>query len=283
MKYFGQQFSHHGELIQGIFIENGESKKALITLKSNQWKSLASYETQGPDGLEIFPSHKVKALNAARLACAKLSIPAKGTVIIVESPPEQIGLGSSTADILAVIYAIEGSAGKHLSQEEVLFIASQSETGTDSVMYKNAVLFDFKNRVVIEDFKKPLPSFFIAGFNADKKGGVFYFPANYPMLSEEDAARYDSMRKRLRSAINSSDRKELASLATESAYIRQKYAPKPNWNEILELHEESRALGIQIAHSGMVVGLMFADKQSAEKAKELASRHGFSPWVCEVG
>lgn len=264
-------------------MENGVSKKALITLKSNQWKSLASYETQGPDGLEIFPSHKVKALNAARLACIKLSIPVKGTVRIIESPPEQIGLGSSTADILAVIYAIEKSTRKHLDQEEILSITSQSENGTDSVMYNNAVLFDFKNRLVIEDFKKPLPSFFVVGFNADKKGGVFCFPANYPMISEEDATRYDLMRKRLRSAISSSNREELANLATESAYIRQKYTPKPNWNEILELREKSGALGIQIAHSGMVVGLMFADKQSAEKAKELASHHGFSPWVCEVG
>ena len=282
MKGFGQQFSHHGEIMLGIFIIDGVRTRGSVTLKSNQWKSKAVFDSEGAYGIEVFPAHKTKALHAAQLVCDKLGIPRKGKIEILESPPERFGFGSSTADICATLYAIGNAANHIFTPKEITDISCQCEPGTDAIMYQNAVLFNFRTGEIVEDFGVPIPSFFVAGFNASKEKEPFPDFYRTRPFHNEYADQYTAMRVRFREAIKRGDRKEIASIATESAHIRQHYIPKPNWDEICALKEKTHALGIQVAHAGMAVGLMFEKKENASLACVQIRHYGFDPWIGET-
>jgi len=45
--------------------------------------------------------------------------------------------------------------------------------------------------------------------------------------------------------------------ATASAQINQRHLPKPQFDKCLKLAERVEALGVQVAHSGTLVGLLF--------------------------
>lgn len=52
----------------------------------------------------------------------------------------------------------------------------------------------------------------------------------------------------------------LGRAATLSAEINQKYYPKKNFKELLEISKDVGANGIQISHSGTLIGLIFDDE-----------------------
>jgi uncharacterized protein involved in propanediol utilization len=48
----------------------------------------------------------------------------------------------------------------------------------------------------------------------------------------------------------------LGRVATISASISQRHLPKPHWDNVLQLAEEHGALGVQVAHSGTLFGIL---------------------------
>jgi uncharacterized protein involved in propanediol utilization len=70
-------------------------------------------------------------------------------------------------------------------------------------------------------------------------------------------------------------------VATTCSRINETYLPKPRFAEIEEVVRRSGAVGLQVAHSGTVVGLLFdprdaAKQQQIQKAREGLGSLGFS-------
>src|ERR1039458_6783440 len=65
------------------------------------------------------------------------------------------------------------------------------------------------------------------------------------------------MRAALRRAITMEDVALLGRVATASARINQRFLPKPSLEFLVEVCQRHGGCGVQVAHSGTVVGLIF--------------------------
>ncbi|UIJ88755.1 hypothetical protein LZK77_25145 (plasmid) [Rhizobium leguminosarum] len=57
-------------------------------------------------------------------------------------------------------------------------------------------------------------------------------------------------------------------MATRSAVINQRYLPQPHFDSLLELSQSTNAFGLQVAHSGRMVG-MFLDPRLEKEDKSV--------------
>lgn len=87
--------------------------------------------------------------------------------------------------------------------------------------------------------------------------GIDTLRCQVPRYTVRECARFDELRDELRVAIDRSDVTRLGAVATTSARLNQRYLPVPSFARIEECAAESGAAGVQVAHSGTVVGLLF--------------------------
>ncbi|MGL3111828.1 hypothetical protein [Bradyrhizobium sp. BR 1432] len=78
-------------------------------------------------------------------------------------------------------------------------------------------------------------------------------PARYDSAEIE---HFDDLRRSLRRAIAKEDQALLAQVGTESALINQRHLPQAGLPAILDIARANGALGIQVAHSGRMVGVI---------------------------
>ena len=70
--------------------------------------------------------------------------------------------------------------------------------------------------------------------------------------------------------IRCSDPVRIGKGATRSALANQQVLFKPRLEEVLELSEQVGAVGVNVAHSGTVIGMLFADDgRTLERAADL--------------
>ncbi|RUX22334.1 kinase, partial [Mesorhizobium sp. M7A.F.Ca.US.011.01.1.1] len=98
---------HHGELIQGVFKDDGgRLHRGLVTLPIAGLRSEASFARSDNDAVVVNPDHKVKASAAARLTLDFLNVTGGGELTLQSAIPVGHGYGSSTADVVASIRAV---------------------------------------------------------------------------------------------------------------------------------------------------------------------------------
>jgi uncharacterized protein involved in propanediol utilization len=190
--------------------------------------------------------------------------PATGGHLEVRSDiPRGIGMGSSTADVTAVIRAIAAFHGAMPTAEEIGRIAVAAECASDPIMIDDrVVLFSHREGVVLEIFGRQLPSMIVVGCNADPVAGSIDTIALPPAVySTADVEIFHSLRSELRAAVAVGDVARLARVATSSAAISQRFLPKPTFDFLLDLCERAGGCGVQVAHSGTVAGVIFDSRR----------------------
>lgn len=264
----GHAPAHHGELLQGMFDDGtGRMRRALVTLPHAGCGSHAVfYPSQSHWGIVGTPE-LTKVRRAAVLALREFSMhpsPAKGGQIEITSDvPRGIGMGSSTSDVTATIRAVADYHGVSLSREEVGRLAVLAECASDSIMIDDrVVLFAQRDGVVLETFGHSLPDLIVVGCDTEPGGrGVDtlgHRPADY---DDRELGAFQVLRAGLRRAIATDDVALLASVATASARINQRFLPKPALEDLLRLGRQFGGCGIQVAHSGTVAGVIFDAKR----------------------
>lgn len=76
----------------------------------------------------------------------------------------------------------------------------------------------------------------------------------------------------------------LGRVATASARINERFLPKPRLTEIEAIGDRFGAIGVQVAHSGTVVGLMFDGRDpgasaNIDRAASAMKRFDFTPTI----
>jgi uncharacterized protein involved in propanediol utilization len=280
---YGVATAHHGEIFQGVVKRDGCLHRALVSLPCNIFRSEASFFPDKSGVLSVEPNWKTKASEAAKLTLSQYGMADCGGRLKIDSNiPIGWGLGSSTSDIVATIQAIVDALGKNLSQERIAALAVKAEMASDSTMFAHrTVLFAHREGVILEEFGAAFPDMEVVGFNTDCSGiGVDtlkFVPARY---SWQEIEAFRPLLGLLRRAMKYQDPYLIGQVASASAVINQAHLAKPYFQRLMSIAETVPALGVQVAHSGTVVGFLFdaGDKKKQnkiEKANKLIKELGF--------
>jgi uncharacterized protein involved in propanediol utilization len=280
---------HHGEILQGAVRRAGEVVPCLITLPTRRVGSRARYVPasgdaaapvavagRGDEGaravgaasqralservLDVVPAWKLKAARAARLALEFVGAPVGAGRLEIEcSVATGVGLGSSTCDVVAAIRAVCAAYGVAAEPDVVARLAVAAEGAADPIMFdREVVLFAQRQGRVLEALGSWVPPYLVVSIDTDAgTDGVDTLSLPPPQYTDAELQAFESLVARARAAFARRDVVAIAAVATESATMNQRCISLRGFREIVDLAHELGALGVQIAHSGTVAGILF--------------------------
>lgn len=260
-KGVGHCVGHFGELIQGMFTaSSGTLNRGLVTLPCRGLGTTSEVMVFPGSGLISVPHEKSKILKAVASYCKVNDIGNQVDISVTTSStiPPGIGMGSSTADIVSSLRALDQAFGRDSTSEEILQSVMSAESACDSIMLGQSVkLFAQREGKILEDFKARLPPLIILGFNL-MPGQVFSTedtpPAKY---SKAEIRKFDAMRTQFGQALHQRDLTEIGRISTESAVINQRKHPKKGLQRMIRTAKQAGSLGVCISHSGTISGILF--------------------------
>ncbi len=169
------------------------------------------------------------------------------------------GMASSTADIAATAVAAAGHLG-HTLDEAMLAALCVALEPTDSTIFRALSLFDHttgNTRIACE----AAPALDILLLESPHTLRT----ADYHRLTREaslkaSAARLDLAWQKVQAACQKRSPALLGEAATLSAIASQDVLPKPGFSALLDIVERLGLYGVNVAHSGSIVGL-FLDRE----------------------
>lgn len=164
------------------------------------------------------------------------------------------GMGSSTADIVAAARAMAAVAERPLSVAEIAAIATSIES-SDGSMYPGIVAFNQKTARVLNEYAW-WPQFRIVMITPSQ---VFNTESADFTGKEKLGQEFDHLLAKLHQASIDHDARAFAEVATYSASLNQKFVPNPYYPLFEDRLDDFGAIGLNIGHTGTVLGLLFDD------------------------
>ncbi len=176
--------------------------------------------------------------------------------------PTGKGMAASTADIVAVIQAVSAAIDEELEPEEIAEIAAGIEP-TDGIFYPGIVRMNYMTGELLQSYGNA-PKMIIAMFDTGGTINTVEFHSEYH--GHEDSPQ------ELLDAIDRLDTDfsdwQIAKVATLSALANQRLVRKPHLEEIIDYVQSLGALGVNVAHSGTMMGVLFAADESMKRVLE---------------
>ena len=165
------------------------------------------------------------------------------------------GMASSTADIGAATLATACALGEEISSHEIVKIALSIEP-TDGTLFNGIVIFDHRNGALFKILGKA-PDMEILVIDLGGKVDTLEFNRkDLTKINQEREKEVKEALKLVEKGIREKNPKLIAQGATMSAFSNQKILYKPALDRIWKISQDKGALGINIAHSGTVVGIL---------------------------
>ena len=257
--------AHHGEIIQGVFAtSSGYEVSALVTLPFNLMYSEAKFQIiEDMTEIVLFPEKNRFSKEAIEYLREEYKLYNKGGIIELTSNINKTkGYGSSTVDICCIVSVISKAFDLNITEDEMAKIAQKIEKASDSTMYiDKCILFQQRKAIVEKEYSHKLPKMIIIGVDTDENSTVITKDLVVPDYSLEEKELLNKALRYFEEALSSKSVGLLGKAATISAKINQNYLKKPKFKELLEIKEQSLAMGLQISHSGTVAGLIFSPDQ----------------------
>ncbi|MFJ7206023.1 GHMP kinase [Streptomyces sp. NPDC098789] len=258
---------HHGEILQGVFLDGaGRRCAGLVTLPMAGPGSRATFVRRPgtePGELSVVPADRTKAAGAAALAVAECAEragqpPCGGELWLTGDVPVGLGMGSSTSDVIAAVRAVADAYGLRLSAETVARLAVRAELACDPLMCDGRpVLFAQREGRVLEVLGPRLPPLVVVGCALGGGAPVDTLALNVPEPGDDDVRAGERLRGLLRRAVATGDVRLLGRVATASARRGQRVLGHPEFDALCGIARRAGAVGVQIAHSGAVAGVLF--------------------------
>mgnify|MGYP000001599052 FL=1 len=263
MKYYGICPASCGELIQGQ-IESGEYlssycvslySKAIITEQTSSNTRLTTYPKS------IMAMKKTFEFFNEEKALKNLSLE------MVSNIPRSKGMASSTADIGAVIGASCAYLGIDITPDDASKIAAKIEP-TDSIYYKSLVAMNPLNGNLIKNIGniRGLKTLILEP-RAKIKTKDVRNKSGYSEFKKSNILKYNEILGDFESAIKSNNLKELGKAVNKSSLLNEHLLPKPYLKEVMDIAMSLGAYGVNIAHSGSVVGILLDINDSSANYK----------------
>ncbi|MCC5464425.1 GHMP family kinase ATP-binding protein [Pelosinus baikalensis] len=242
-----------GELAQGTIA----GRNFLITCPIDLYSEVTVKPCEGTASLNVGN----KVMSAIEKTLHYLQITDNFYVNLRSELPIGKGMASSSADISATCQSIALSTGKILSPDEIADIALSIEP-TDGIFYPGIVLFDHIQGHIRQCLGNAIPMY-IAIFDVGGEIDTLYFNQRNDLekLNQAKELQVQEAMNLIVKGLTTNDLSLLGKGATLSALANQKILFKPYLEEMISISLSWGAVGVNIAHSGTVVGVLFPPNQ----------------------
>ncbi|MGF1648664.1 MAG: GHMP kinase [Kineosporiaceae bacterium] len=271
---------HHGEVLQGAFHLPGSGlRRALVTMPLPRLASTATVvvdEDLPPGTVLVEPGDKSKSCRAAaaafRFCTDAYRVPLLAGRLTIRTAVESgLGMGASTTDVVAAIRAVANLHRLQLRASDVAGLSVRAEGASDSIMFEDrVVLFAHRDGVVLDELGPHLPPLVVVGCITGAQRHVDTLQLPPARYDADELRRLGVLLAALRHAVRAGDPKLLGRVATGSARINQRFLPKPELEDMIGIGRRHGALGVQVAHSGSVAGILFDPADAAAATGALA-------------
>lgn len=256
-----------GELIQGFYGKN----EMLVSYAIDCYSTVTLKET---GHCKLCMDHvNSKAVVAFKKACDYFKLDSSGfSVEVCSDIPIGKGMASSTADIVGVLAAVAVYAGQNPSPDWLGQMAAKIEP-TDNIMFSDWVLFDHLHGKKVETFQtidhlKVLVLEMEETVDTERlrKDGAF---------KKSDKPRRSKALEILREASREGDLNKLGRAMEISAFENQIVLYKPYLKELVDLADLHGLIGVNAAHSGTVLGVVYEDGKDINGFIQAAEEKGY--------
>ena len=254
-----------GELAQGML----DDSLVMVTCPIDLY-STATVRLRPGSGRIDGPSDCPKAARAVSLALEVLGRPDLDAALTIDSPiPRRKGMASSTADIVASVAAAAAALGQPADADAQADIALSIEP-SDGTMLPGIALFDHVSGRLRRSLGDPPPiEILVLEFEAELD------TISFNAIDRTAALRRtsDSFRESLsliEAGIAAADPELIGRGATQSATTYQEVLAKPELARVRSLADAAGAVGVNVAHSGTVIGMLF--RPDAERVEWAAAQ-----------
>ena len=250
-----------GELAQGVI----EGIHFLVTCPVDFYSRVkVDIYSDGP-GVEA-PQDCDKAAAAVRRTLFHLKNAKVRAKLSINNPiPRGKGMASSSADLAAAIAATGLALGEEISPYQIAQIALSIEP-TDGIMIPGVALFDHRAGIIRESLGPPPPMEIVA---LDLGGTVdtvqFNMVDRFQRWQSVDEQTGEALRL-LRRGIEEQDPALVGQGASISAEASQTVLAKPRLAEVKEFAESVGAVGVNVGHSGTIMGVLLDARERRGKS-----------------
>lgn len=168
------------------------------------------------------------------------------------------GYSSSTADMLSILGAYSAYKHKEVSVSLLTSLCSKIEP-SDSVGFSDwTVMNPLNGEIKWQTRWKPKLYVYILEPDQMVDTTSFIRMTDSPLYPAEQS---EKLLTDFQTACDTQNVELLGAVATRSALLNNKRLPKPYLNDIIDLVNELGLLGVNIAHSGSIVGILLTEEQ----------------------
>lgn len=242
-----------GELIQG-WIEGSEK---LISYGIDCYSQVTLQE--GHDKRQRGYSKAYRMLDKVLRYYGYKEKEGKNLILKIASDiPRGKGMASSTADLAATALAVASFLGKQISETEIAKLCIELEP-TDSIVFSDVTLLDHLKGKTIKGFGSFPESRVLMLEGRGAINTLSFRRTNRDELLKKNDSLLKQAMDCFQKGIRDKDLNELGRAATISALAHQEILPKAGLDELREEALRYGAAGINVAHSGTVVGVLYSE------------------------
>ena len=250
-----------GELVQGMM---GDIH-FLVTCPIDYFARARVTLHRNGDGLEA-PLDCPKSAAALRATLIRLGHGQLSGKLTINSPiPRSKGMGSSSADVTATIAATALALGEELTPETMARIALSVEP-SDGVMFPGIALFDHREGRIIQVLGPPPPMEIVALDFGGTVDTVEFHAVDRRSKWKSIQAEVDEALGLVKTGIQEQDPGLIGRGASISSRASQAVLFKPQLSEVLDFAESVGAAGVNVGHSGTVIGILLDAKRRRGKS-----------------